>query len=202
MLIKWAAGCPLCCVWSLPHCTCEHWLYTKMKVCVCVFLKFLCVIVFATLCDIVQMAVWLVQRCLWLTKVFPHSIVFVFLSLFSVCLFLTLCLSLHAPVCVAGCAGPGRDSSHPLITRYSTQPRGSLHCTLGPRNQNHTSLPNSRGAHNSSVGVFLPVCMLVSLYLCAIKIILPSLIVAKHTTHLPPLQSLGPLSTLNFVVVG
>ena len=134
--------------------------------CICLFFKKNCVIVFATLCVIVQMAVWSMHRCLWLTKVFPHSTVFVILSLFSVCLFLTLCLSLHAPVCVAGCAGPGRDSSHPLITRYSTQARGSLHCTLGPRNQNHTSLPNSRGAHNSCVGVFLPVCMLVSVYLC------------------------------------
>ena len=166
MLIKWAAGCPLCCVWSLPHCTCVYGLYTLMKVCIlCLFQICVCHYV----CD----SVWHCSTgCVvgaeapLIDIVFPHNIVFVFLSLSCVCLFLTLCLSLHATVCVAGCAGAGRDSSHPLITRYSTQARGSLHCTLGPRNQNHTSLPNSRGAHNIWVGVFLSVCMLVSVYSC------------------------------------
>ena len=133
----------------------------------CVFLYFWIFFVLLCLRLCVTLFKWLGGWCRGAFDWQKSShIVFVFLSLFSVCLFLTLCLSLHAPVCVAGCAGPGRDSSHPLITRYSTQARGSLHCTLGPRNQNHTSLPNSRGAHNSFVGVFLSVCMLVFVYLC------------------------------------
>ena len=46
--------------------------------------------------------------------------------------------------------GTGRDCSHPLITRYSTQAQ-EFACTASQprvRNQNHTSLPNSPQAHN------------------------------------------------------